>query len=549
MPVIDISGFNGSNKALSPRLLNESVGADALNLEPGLGEFRPLHDRLTVATIPTSPQRKTIVGMSRDGSNNPQYFLGWSAVVNQTSGFDGSDTTERIYYSGDGSPKFTNNSIGLGGGPPYPQASRELAVPAPTTPATLTLTTDGTGTEAARYYVHTFVNDLGWESAPSPLSAALTCKDGAIVDIASLPSAPAGNYGITLRRIYRTQSDSSSNADFYFLREIAIGTTSTTDDARALGDLMATTGWRPPPSTAYGLIALWNSMFAMLDKKTVIFCEPGSPYAYPVKYDIDLKDLGVATATWEQNLLVLTTGRPVLIQGQDPAGMTDTRLALSQPCASATSVAMFGHGACWASKDGAAYAGSSGQAILTKGVLTSRQWRALKPQTMIGGRWRNFYIVSYEVSGGRKAFMLDPLNPAGGIWWLSTGFDACWYDEQEDELYVLEGGNVRRFDGADSILSATFLSKVFRQVKPMNYGYAKVVADSYPVTIKVWSDQRDPVTGSITMPLRITKTVTGPASFALPSGFVSEDWQVEVSGAVNVQSVRLATDPSLLKGA
>ncbi|WP_230685400.1 hypothetical protein, partial [Streptococcus pneumoniae] len=84
------------------------------------------------------------------------------------------------YYTGDGTPKWTDNSIGLTGGPPYPQASRELAVPAPTTAPAIALTTDGTGTDATRYYVETFVNDLGWESAPSPISTGLVCKPGAI---------------------------------------------------------------------------------------------------------------------------------------------------------------------------------------------------------------------------------------------------------------------------------------------------------------------------------------------------------------------------------
>ncbi|RYD96961.1 MAG: hypothetical protein EOP50_06155 [Sphingobacteriales bacterium] len=329
---------------------------------------------------------------------------------------------------------------------------------------------------------------------------------------------------------------------------MAIGTTSTVDDARALGDVMATTGWLPPPAGAFGLIALWSSMYGILSGKTLHLSEPGAPYAYPVKYDIELRDKGVTTVAFEQNLLVLTTGRPVLVQGQDPAGMTDSRLALSQPCASASSTVSFGHGACWASKEGAAYAGGAGQAILTKGLLTPAQWKSLKPETMVAGRWRGFYVVSYETGAGRKALMIDPLNPAGGIWWLSTGFDACWYDETGDEFYVLEGGNVRRFEGGDTALLATFRSKVFHQTMPMNYAYAKVVASGYPVTLKVWSEYQDPETKAISMVLRLTKAVDGPDVFTLPSGFVSEDWQIEISSEFSVQGLRLANEPHLFRG-
>lgn len=548
MPTINLQGFEGSNRAQKPRLLAESVGVDVIDAAPGYSDLRPIHAPLTVATVPTGTQRKTIAGMGRQVDGSPEFWFSWPDWVSVTSGFDGSDTTDRLYFSGAGTPKWTNNVIGLAGGPPYPQAWRELAVPAPTVACTVVVNTDGEGTESDRFYVHTFGNDLGWESGPSPVSAVLNCKDGAIVDITNLPAPPAGNYGITWRRIYRTQSGSTNTAEFLFLREVPIGTTATQDDARALGEVMATTDWQPPPEGAFGLIALWNSMFAMVSAKTVHFCEPGSPYAWPYAYDIGLKDEAVATAMWEQNLLVLTKGRPVLIQGQDPAAMGDRALALSQPCASARSVAMFGHGAAWASKRGVAYAGTNGQALLTEYLLTEAQWKAMKPTTMIGGRWRGLYVVSYEVDGGRKAMIIDPLKPAG-VWWLSFGFDACWYDEEGEDLYILQGGNVRRFDGAEALQMAKFTSKVFRQVIPMNYGWGKVVADGYPVTLKVWSDQiTDPETDARAMALRITKVVTGPNIFALPSGFVSEDWQFEVSSQYSVQGVRITTDPNLLKG-
>lgn len=547
MPTINIQGIEGSNRAQKPRLLNEAVGVDVVDAAPGYADLRPVRQPLTVATVPTATQRKTIAGMGRQADGSPQFWLSWPEVVNVTSGFDGSDTTDRLYYSGAGTPKWTNNVIGVAGGAPYPQGSRELAVPAPTVPCLLAVVTDGEGTESDRFYVHTFVNDLGWESAPSPVSAALNCKDGAIVSITNLPAAPAGNYGITARRIYRTQSGSDDSTEFLFLREVPIGTTSTQDDARALGEVMATEGWLPPPDGAFGLIALWNSMFAMVSGKTLHLCEPGMPYAWPAEYDIGLMDKAVATASWEQNLLVLTDGQPVLVQGQDPIGMGDKALSLSQPCASARSVATFGHGVAWASAAGVAYAGTNGQAILTEGVLTQEQWTALKPETMIGGRWRGLYLVSYEVEGGRKALMVDPLKPTG-VWWLSFGFDACWYDKKQDKLYILQGGNVRRFDGSEVLMTARFTSKVYRQVIPLNYGHVKVVADDYPVTLKVWSDQVDPVTKKTAMVLRSTRTISGPHVYTLPGGFVSEDWQFEITSAYSVQSVRIATDPGLLKG-
>ena len=544
---INLTGFAGANLAEHPRHLPESVGVSIIDAEPGHADLRSMRAAVTVATVPSSPQRKTIYRLGRDTVNDANYWLSWSTIVSAIRGFDGDDPTERTYFTGSGTPKWTDNAIGLTGGAPYPQGTRELAVPAPTTKPQIAMTTAGTGTESTNFYVETFVNDLGWESAPGPVSDGLLMKPGAIVAIGNtiaLEAAPAGNYGINRRRIYRTQTSTSGAADFFFLREIAIATTSTSDDARTLGDLMATAGWIPPPADAHSLIALWGGMTAMLAGKRILFSEVNAPYTYPEKYDIPTLDKPLMTLAWEQNLLVLTTGRPVLCQGTGPDSMDDSRLALSQPLASVQSAVAMGHGACWASNEGLAYAGSTGQAILTLGVLTPRQWRAMNPSTMVAGRYGRFYVCSYNDGSGRKAFMLDPLAPAG-IWFLSSGFDACFYDDLADALFVLEGGNVRKFD-AGTQLVAKFTSKRFMQTTPRNFCAAKVVATTYPITLTVtarWVDD----TGAEIAHVE-SRTVVNDQGFTLQDGFLADDWQIEVQAPESVQAVRLAMSFDDLKG-
>ena len=538
MNPINIAGFAGANLAINARLLNEAVGVHVIDAEPGRGDLRPLHAPLTVATVPTGTPQKAIYRMGRDTPNDAQYWLSWSTIVNAIRGFDENDTTERTYFTGSGTPKWTDNVMGLSGGPPYPQATRELAMPAPIVALIATETSPGIGDDGTVFYVHTFVNDLGWESAPSPVSIGLTCKPGAIVDLTGLPAAPAGNYGINRRRIYRTSVGSTGVSVFLFLREETIGTTSTTDDARALGDELATGGWDVPPADAYGLIGLWNGMASMLSGKAVWFTEPYTPYATPSRYKFPVQNKPVAQAKWEQNLLVLTTGAPVILQGQDPNSMSETPSRLGFACMSARSVVEFKHGVVWASNEGLAYTGSD--SLLTEGVLTQRQWKLLKPETMIAGRYGRLYVCSYDDgTGSRKGFMFDPLSPAQGIWFLSTGFDACWYDELSDQLYVLEGGNVRKFDGGDTLLTAKYTSKKFHQTSKRNFAWCKVVADAYPVTAKVYADGV----------LRHQRTVPSEDAFTLPDGFIAEDWQGEVQSSVgSVQAMRLAVDERDFKG-
>lgn len=545
---INLTAFAGANLAENPRNLPEAMGVSIINAEPGHADLRPMRGAVTVATVPTSPQRVTIYRMGRDVVSDTNYWLSWSTAVHAIRGFDGTDTTERTYFTGSGTPKWTDNTIGLAGGAPYPQGVRELAVPAPTTAPQIAMDTDGaTGTESTNFYVETFVNELGWESAPGPVSAGLLMKPGALVNIGNtiaLEAPPSGAYGINRRRIYRTQTGTSGAADFFFLREIAIGTTSTTDDARTLGDLMATAGWIPPPADGHSLIALWGGMTAMLSGKRILFSEPNAPYTYPEKYDIPTLDKPLATAKWEQNLLVLTTGRPVICQGTGPESMDDSQLALSQPLAAVRSVVAMGHGVCWASNEGLAYAGASGQAILTLGVLTPRQWKAMAPSTMVAGRYGRFYVCSYDDGFGRKSFMLDPLAPAG-IWYLSASFDACFYDDLADALFVLEVGNVRKFD-AGSALTTSFTSKRFMQTTPRNFAAAKVVATAYPVTLTVtarWVDESGVEQAHVE-----SKVVLNDRAFLLAGGFLADDWQIAVQATDSVQAVRLAMDMRDLKG-
>jgi hypothetical protein len=547
---ITITGFAGAALAPNPRQLPENVGVAILDAEPGHGDLRPMRGPNTVATVSASPQRRTIYRMGRDTPSETLYWLAWPALVSVARGFDGSDPTERTYFSGSGSPKWTDNSIGLASGPPYPQGTRELAVPAPLAPLQVALVTDGTtGTENTNFYVQTFGNDLGWESAPGPISNGVAFKPGAHLSIgATIPMelAPAGNYGITWRRIYRTQADSAGQAEFFFLREVPIGTTSTTDDARGLADLLTTGDWLSPPATGFGLIALWGGMTAMLDGKRILFSEVGAPYAYPDRFNIATLDTPLATAAWEQTLLVLTTGRPVVCQGTGPDSMDDSRLALSQPLASVQSVVSFGHGVAWASNEGLAYAGATGQMVLTEGLVTPRQWKAMRPDTMVAGRYGRFYVCSYDDGAGRRAFMIDPKAPAG-MWFLSSGWLAAFYDELANALYVLDGGNIKRFDSNDGpLLTARFVSKRFMQTRPCNFSVAKVVATTYPVTLTITARWFSPE-GAEQSHIEV-RSVNNDASFPLKSGFLADDWQVEIAAAGSVQAVRLAMDTRDMRG-
>lgn len=576
--IIRLSGFMGENRALHPILLPENVGTASTNQKPGRGDLRPWKAPSTVATVPSG--RGTIHRMGRDVVSDSNYWLSWPGIVHVVVAPNASDTAERTYYSGGSafSPKWTNTTMALASAP-YPTSYRELGVPAPesactlsTTPiaavsagafvvgTTYTIVTPGTtdftligakdsvagtvftatgvgaGTGTAkengladtRYYVYTYVTDIGEESAPSPPSAALDCLSTDTVTLNSLASPPSGAYGINRIRIYRTQTN-SSGADFYFLREIASTAISTTDDNRDLGEVLPTTTWLPPPSDLSWLTGLWNGIMAGISGRSVRFCEAYTFYAWPLAYEILPSNAQpVALASFGQTLVMLTNGNPSLITGSTPDAMDEQPVEFCQACISPPSAVGMGHGVAWSSPDGLAYIGAGGARMLTEGVMTRDDWQALNPSSIQGCMYERRYFGFYN-DGTAKAFIYDFTNQQG-MYFLDFGCSALYLDDLQDALFTLDGINVQKFDSG-AFKTVTFKSKVTKLPKPTQaFSCAEVVADVYPVTFKLYADGV----------LKHTQTVTSNNPFRLPGGYYAQTYQFEVSGTSAIQGVAMA---------
>jgi len=529
---INHTGFAGANLALHPKLLPDGVGAGSLNQKPGRGDLRPWRVPLAAATVPSG--RATIYRMGRDAPSSSSYWLTWTTEVHACRGFDSEDGTERTYFTGSGTPKWTNNSIGLASSP-YPTATRELAVPRPASAPTLTKTVDsGTGTDEDRWYCYTYVNDLGWESAPSPVSHIVVAPTDT-VRANGFASVPAGNYGVTRIRLYRTITGASGATDFLLHSEILIAVTYVDDSGQALGESLATTGWVTPPADGHHLTKMWGGMMALLSGKSIRICEPHAHYAWPIAYEIVASDTPVAQAVYRQNMVVLTTGRPILISGTDPESLNDEPVAMNQACVASQSVVSFLSGVAYSSPDGLCWVGDGGSRILTAGLMLRDDWQALNPSSVVGGQYMGLYIGSYDNGGGRKGFVIDPSNPTG-VYFLDTGFTACHYDDVQNALFILNGTAITKWDAGASAMTCSHLSKVFRTDAPVNFGYAEVEGDDLattPATVKVWADGA----------LKLNRTVTSRSAFTLPSGFLATLWQIEVATQGNVQGISLAESP------
>ena len=557
---ISITAFGGEARAPNPKLLSETVGTLSLNQKPGRGDLRPWRLPLAVATVPAG--RQTIYRMGRDVASSALYWLSWNTVVHAIHGFISGDSTERTYYTGDGSPKQTNNVLALASAP-YPTASRELGVPVPVSQLVVPVLSAGASTiTEIRYYTWTYVTDLGEESSPGPVSNQVSCKTDATLTVNIQSSPPSGSYGINRIRIYRTQSGVTGDAEFFFLREITSSTTTTTDDGRALGEVMPTNGWLSPPATLRNLTAMWNGMAAGINTLdgAVRYCVVYKPYAWPVAYEtLPPNAKAVALATFGQRLLVLTTGRPVLVSGSSPESLDEQPLEVNQACIAPRSAVGMGHGVVWACPDGLAYVGEGGARLLTAGLMTRDDWQAINPSTLVAGVYEGAYFASYVLDGVTKGFLIDPLNPTG-MYFLDAGYGCMFVDESQDALFVLDGPDIRKWDAGVASMTAKYRSKVF-VTPPANFGAARVEADAYPVTVAFESLEMKASAvaalvaarpGVFTAPtltsLRYTATVTSDRPFRLPGGFESRNTRVQIDTSNAVQLVVMSTGMGELGG-
>jgi len=522
---INLVGFNGASLSLDPKLLPEVVGVSSFDMRPGgKGDARPWNAPSAVGGVTLGAGRKTIYRMGSDVESDSSYWLSWTTVVHAIRGFDATDTTERTYYTGSGTPKWVDNTNALSSAP-YPSATRELSAPQPTVAPTATLTTDGpSGTAAARYWVYTWVNDIGWESAPSPASNSLTIKPGAVVGLVPNGTPPAGNYSITKIRWYATQTASDGTVEFAFLREYTLGASGQADDGRALGETLATESWIPLDGTAANLTACWSQFAAATVGKAVRFCEPGYLYAWPLAYEYVVTHTPVAMAAFSQRLVCLTTGGAEVFTGTDPGSMDQKPIDLPA-CVSQRSVCSSDAGVFYASNDGIQYYGVDGWRNLTAGVIRPDEFKTLfNPSSARAVLWKGLYICWLDSNGaGVGGLVVDPSN-AQGVFFLSTAYAAGYVDPLTRSLYVVDSTTLKKWD-AGSAHTWTWRSKVFRQARTEEFDRFELVCGG-ATTVKVWVD------GTLFM----NRSVTA-GEHRLPNGIKGRDWQFELSSTSPVQAM------------
>lgn len=190
MTGLAITRFSGMAPKISDRKLGSGQASMVRNCELWSQDMRAIRLPLPVY-VPTNP------GDLQSFYQLDGKWLAWTSDVDVIETPIAQDTTNRIYYTGDLSPKATDKTLALVGvGTNYPLDYYQLGVPAPENAPTVTPDASGTGAADTRSYLYTYVTQWGEEGAPSPSTEA-TGKVDDTWNIAAMDDAPLNNGTIT----------------------------------------------------------------------------------------------------------------------------------------------------------------------------------------------------------------------------------------------------------------------------------------------------------------------------------------------------------------
>lgn len=547
---IKVSNFLGAFPRIHNTKLKDTAAETALNVDVSSGVLRPFYQL-------NFKQKLNSIGSETKGFHfykfaNVEGFFQFPTNVDVAYSPIADDQYRRIYWSGDNrdnghllysyTPKLTQGTI-------YnPSFWYRVGIPAPTiAPVLKEQSTTHTEEELealgdeARIYVYTYVSETGEESAPSPASALIySPHDQSTVTIDNLQTDTTASQGRILKykRIYRSMTDSSGNADLYFVGQIAISATSFTDtvdgDALNTNDPLPSVNWDTPRQNMQGLgVTPKGVSYAFVDK-FACFTEPYYPYVWPRDYEVTLQYDIVAMGHYENYILCATTATPFLISGIDPSSSSVDELPLNEACISKRSMVSMATCACYASPNGIVMAYGSTAKLVSDAFFDKDTWTSLNPSSIHAVEHRGKYLFFYDNGTKQGAYLFDPKAVDFGIIELDIWFKVATRHHQTEQLFFLDNNNnVYLFDDTAAIKKPyTWRSKLFDVGGDGARLLAcSVIADRYDnLTLKVYSNGE----------LFYTKQVTSRKPFRLPNHSNRFDWQFEIVTTSQVREITLA---------
>ena len=542
---LTFKNFLGVLPALTPWKLPLGAAQISQNINPDSRTIKPWQDAVTVLGGFTAAATTTIFRFGRSLVSDAQYWFQWPYDVDVVKGPIVADLTERTFYTGAGSPKWTNSTLALTGGPPYPAAYRDLGVTPPVTAPVMSVSgSAASGDYQVVGYAYTNVTAYGEESAPSAVCNGQKVYSGQTASVSGFDSLPTGTSSCVARRLYRTVT-SSTDTNLYFIKESAAATI--VDDVGSnIGEAIQTTGWLPPPSTMFGLTAMANGILIGFDGYDVCPSAQYAPYAFPRKWKLSTDFPIVGGRAIGNQVVILTSGSPYLLSGTTPDALSLTKIESPEACVCKRSIvnisapmpSMAGPNIMigtvyYASQNGLIAIDSGGSARnVLNGIMNRADWQALNPTSIQGYAYNGKYFGFFNTGTVQGGFCFDPRGNDGTCLTLFPFYATGGFmDLVQDHLLLQVGTNIVLWNASATPLTSTWRSGVI-ETPPQTWHSACVLARTYggAVTFKLYGEGN----------LIWTETVLNNRPFRLPGEDKYFQWEIEISSTTEVYEITLA---------
>ena len=377
------------------------------------------------------------------------------------------------------------------------------------------------------YYLMTYVDDLGVEGPPGPVSAEFHRTPDMRVTVSGLSVSTDST--IKKKRLYRSAA-STSSGDFFFLAELDNAATSYIDMTADSGLAEKFTERFNPPDGLQGLTLLPNGIACAFIDRDVWFSDQFVITSWDPVNVITCGYPIVALEASGNDCVVMTAGRPSIITGDAPDNMAQAELMVDQSCVASLGVARVGNAVLYPSPDGLVQVVGGQAMLLTKQFYKREDWQALNPSAFIAASHDNRYHAFTSSLG----LIIDLQGPEGGLL-ITTNDEVCnglFSDEETDLLYLIQGINLVSFNTSATPKTLTWRSKEFQFERMVNPQNARIIAPSYVnVFLLCYSNGT----------LKYTLPVYNDQSFRIPMMRQERIWSFAVTSQSYIDEINIST--------
>ena len=328
--------------------------------------------------------------------------------------------------------------------------------------------------------------------------------------------------------------DSTGFYEYYdegFMSQVAGTSYTDTIPSASLAEVLPTELYDPPNNATVGLVSHPSGFLAGFYGNTLTLSETGAPHAWPIDYRLATSHDIVGLGVFGNTIAVMTKGWPYLAVGSDPSAISMVELEIEQACVSKKGIVDFGSAIAYPSPDGLIVLSNNGATNASSGIFTRDQLQELVPTSFRAFNWEQQYLCFYDTGSVQRGFIIDPFDAESGVRYVEKHITGGYKDREEDLLYFINDDQIETWDQSPTKLQYTWKSKPTYTPHAVNMAAAKVIADTYPVTVEFFVDDVR----------RHTRSATSLEAFRLPGGFKGEKFEVVLKGTRKVSEVIMAT--------